>query len=392
MPAFSRRIEEEGLLLDNAPFLRQGQLDERAWLERFAAGPHPVRNPEQLLADLKAQAAANRLGERELRRLLGLAGRAEVLAYTGHVQTNAAEAVRRVIARLQPGRAAVELDDGSRIAVAVSVDRQERRARLDFSGTSPQQEGNHNAPLAITKAVALYVFRCLVGEDIPLNAGCFEPLELVVPEGSLLWPRPPAAVVAGNVETSQALANALFAALGVQAAAQGTMNNLSFGSERFQYYETICGGSGGGRDLDGRGFAGASAVQTHMTNSRLTDPEVLEQRFPVRLEAFAIRRGSGGAGRWPGGDGVVRRLRFLAPMTVGLLSGSRRVPPFGLAGGEPGLAGRNRLLRGGRERGDGGSDAGEILPGAAQVEVAAGDGLVIETPGGGGFGAADPAG
>jgi 5-oxoprolinase (ATP-hydrolysing) len=219
-----------------------------------------------------------------------------------------------------------------------------------------------------------------VGEDIPLNAGCFEPLELVVPEGSLLHPRPPAAVVAGNVETSQAIANALFAALGVQAAAQGTMNNLSFGTERFQYYETICGGCGAGRSPAVVGFAGASAVQSHMTNSRLTDPEVLEQRFPVRLEVFAIRRGSGGAGRWSGGDGVVRRLRFLAPMTVALLSGSRRVPPFGLAGGQPGLVGCNRLLRAG-------APAGEPLPGAAQIEVAAGDVLEIETPGGGGFGA-----
>ncbi|MEX1323154.1 MAG: hydantoinase B/oxoprolinase family protein, partial [Synechococcaceae cyanobacterium] len=383
MPPFSHCIADEGLLLDNAPFLRRGELDERAWLERFAAGPHPVRNPEQLLADLKAQAAANRLGARELRRLLQRAGRPEVEAYMAHVQANATEAVRRALDRLQPGRAEVELDDGSRIAVAVSLDRRRRRARVDFSGTSPQQSGNHNAPLAITKAVVLYVFRCLVGEDIPLNAGCFEPLELVVPEGSLLRPRPPAAVVAGNVETSQAIANALFAALGVQAAAQGTMNNLSFGDARVQYYETICGGCGGGRTPAGVGFAGASAVQSHMTNSRLTDPEVLEQRFPVRLETFAIRRGSGGAGRWPGGDGVVRRLRFLAPMTVALLSGSRRVPPFGLAGGEPGLPGRNRLLRAG--------GAGELLSGAAQVTVAAGDVLVVETPGGGGFGAADPA-
>ncbi|MFQ6538001.1 MULTISPECIES: hydantoinase B/oxoprolinase family protein [Aphanothece] len=382
MPAFSRRIEEEGLLLDNCSFLRAGRLDERAWLERFGEGEHPVRDPAQLLADLKAQAAANRLGVRELLRLLRLAGQAEVEAYMGHVQANAAEAVRRTIERLQPGHAAVELDDGSHIRVAVSLDHRRRRARIDFSGTSPQQDGNHNAPLAITKAVVLYVFRCLVGEDIPLNAGCFEPLELVVPEGSLLHPRPPAAVVAGNVETSQALANALFAALGVQAAAQGTMNNLSFGNERFQYYETICGGSGAGRDLRGRGFAGASAVQTHMTNSRLTDPEVLEQRFPVRLESFAIRRGSGGAGRWPGGDGVVRRLRFLAPMTVDLLSGSRRIPPAGLAGGGDAQPGTNRI-----ERADG---RGEPLGGRVELKVQPGDVLVIETPGGGGYGAAEP--
>ncbi len=393
MPPFSRCIEEEGLLLDNVPLLRGGQLDERAWLQRFAAGRHPVRNPQQLLADLKAQAAANRLGAHELRRLLRLAGRAEVEAYMAHVQANAAEAVRVALDQLQPGRAEVELDDGSRIAVAVSLDRRRRRARIDFSGTSPQQSGNHNAPLAITKAVVLYVFRCLVGADIPLNAGCFEPLELVVPEGSLLHPRPPAAVVAGNVETSQALANALFAALGIQAAAQGTMNNLSFGDAHVQYYETICGGSGGGRRPTGEGFAGASAVQSHMTNSRLTDPEVLEQRFPVRLERFAIRRGSGGRGRWPGGDGVVRRLRFLAPMTVALLCGSRRVAPCGLAGGEPGLVGRNRLLRSaGAPSGEGAGPAvEEALPGAAQIEVQAGDVLLIETPGGGGFGATDPA-
>ncbi|MEO1002547.1 MAG: hydantoinase B/oxoprolinase family protein [Cyanobacteria bacterium J06638_7] len=376
MPPFSRSIDEEGLLLDNVPLISRGQLQQRAWLERFAAGSHPVRNPEQLLADLKAQAAANRLGADELQHLLRLAGRPEVEAYMAHVQANAAEAVRRALEQLQPGRATVELDDGSRIAVAVSLDR--RRARIDFTGTSPQQGGNHNAPLAITKAVVLYVFRCLVGEDIPLNAGCFEPLELVVPEGSLLNPRPPAAVVAGNVETSQALANALFAALGIQAAAQGTMNNLSFGDARLQYYETICGGSGGGRTPAGQGFAGASAVQSHMTNSRLTDPEVLEQRFPVRLESFAIRRGSGGAGRWPGGDGVVRRLRFLTAMTVALLSGSRRVPPAGLAGGGDALPGENWI-----ERRDG---RRQPLAGLAELSVEAGDVLVIATPGGGGYG------
>ncbi|SBO41743.1 hydantoinase B/oxoprolinase family protein [Cyanobium sp. NIES-981] len=382
MPAFSRRIEEEGLLLDNQLFLHQGQLDEPAWRARFARGPHPVRNPDQLLADLQAQVAANRLGVAELQRLIDTAGLAEVRAYMGHVQANAAEAVRRVVARLQDGSARVSLDDGSCIAVQVRINRRRRVACLDFSGTSPQHPGNLNAPLAITRAVVLYVFRCLVGEAIPLNAGCFEPLELVVPPGSLLHPQPPAAVVAGNVETSQALANALFAALGVQAAAQGTMNNLSFGDGRVQYYETICGGTGGGRDLEGQGFAGASAVQSHMTNSRLTDPEVLEERLPVRLETFRIRRGSGGAGRWPGGDGVVRRLRFLAPMTVSLLSGSRRVPPFGLAGGEPGQPGRNRL-----EHADG---RVEHLPGSTEVQVEAGDGLLIETPGGGGYGPAQP--
>ncbi|MCP9838706.1 hydantoinase B/oxoprolinase family protein [Cyanobium sp. N.Huapi 1H5] len=384
MPPFSRRIEEEGLLLRHVPLLRQGQFDGAAWRQRLAAGPHPVRNPEQLLADLQAQVAANRLGESELQRLLSRDGTGEVSAYLGHVLANAAEAVRDAIASLRDGDHTVELDNGSRIVVAVRIDRAARRARIDFSGTSPQLEGNFNAPLAITKAAVLYVFRCLVGRPIPLNAGCFEPIELVVPEGCLLHPRPPAAVVAGNVETSQAVTNALFGALGVMAAAQGTMNNLSFGDAQRQYYETICGGTGAGVSSDGGGFAGASAVQSHMTNSRLTDPEILEDRFPVRLESFAIRRGSGGAGRWPGGDGVLRRLRFLAPMTVAILSGSRRVPPFGLAGGGDGAVGRNRL-----ERADGRL---EELAGCDQVGVQPGDLLEIATPGGGGFGAPDPGG
>ncbi len=384
MPPFSRRIDEEGLRLRHVPLLRRGQFDAAAWRERLAAGPHPVRNPDQLLADLQAQVAANRLGDSELQRLLEREGTDEVCAYMGHVLANAAEAVRDAIARLRDGDHSVELDNGSRIVVAVRIDRAARRARIDFSGTSPQQEGNFNAPLAITKAAVLYVFRCLVGRPIPLNAGCFEPIELVVPEGCLLHPLPPAAVVAGNVETSQAVTNALFGALGVMAAAQGTMNNLSFGDAQSQYYETICGGTGAGVLADGTGFAGASAVQSHMTNSRLTDPEILEDRFPVRLERFAFRRGSGGAGRWPGGDGVVRRLRFLAPMTASILSGSRRVPPFGLAGGGDGALGRNRL-----ERADGQL---EVLGGCAQVSVQPGDLLEIATPGGGGFGAPDAGG
>ena len=381
MPAFSRTIEQEGLRLDNLLFLHRGEIDITAWRRRFDQGPHPVRQPDQLLADLQAQVAANRLGVEELTGLIRAKGLAEVRAYMAHGQAHAAEAVRRVIDRLKDGSACVELDDGSRIVVAVHLDRQRRSALLDFRGTSPQHPGNLNAPLAITRAVALYVFRCLVGEPIPLNAGCFEPLELLVPPGCLLNPAPPAAVVAGNVETSQALANALFAALGVQAAAQGTMNNLSFGTAQIQYYETICGGTGGGRDLQGQGFAGASAVQSHMTNSRLTDPEVMEERLPIRIERFAIRRGSGGHGRWPGGDGVVRELRFLAPMTVSLLSGARRVAPAGLAGGQPGRVGSNRL-----EREDG---TVEILAGICEVAVEPGDRLVIETPGGGGYGAPD---
>jgi len=383
MPAFSRTIAEEGLLLDNQPFVQAGRFAEADWRQRLEAGPWPVRNPDQLLADLQAQVAANQLGVAQLQQLVERHGLAEVRAYARHGQAHAAAAVRRVLAQLREGRFRQELDGGSCIAVAITLDRRAGRARLDFSGTSPQRPDNFNAPLAVTKAAVLYVFRCLVGEAIPLNAGCLEPLELVVPEGCLLHPRPPAAVVAGNVEVSQALTNALFGALGVQAAAQGTMNNLSFGNARLQYYETLCGGTGGGRGLDGVGFAGAAAVQSHMTNSRLTDPEVLERRFPVRLEQFAIRRGSGGAGHWPGGDGVVRQLRCLEPLSLSLISGSRTVAPFGLAGGEPGACGRNLLLRvDGRV---------ETLPGCCALELQAGEALRIETPGGGGYGSV-PAG
>lgn len=381
MPPFSHDISEEGLLLDHVPLISGGHFEEASWRQRLLKGPYPVRNPDQLLADLQAQVAANRLGVAELQRLMALQGEAEVRAYMAHVQSNAAEAVRGVIDHLRDGAWSVELDDGGRIQVAVRIDRSRRRALVDFSGTSPQQGGNANAPLAITKAAVLYVFRCLVGQAIPLNAGCFEPIDLVVPPASLLWPDPPAAVVAGNVETSQAVVNALFGALGVMAAAQGTMNNLSFGNDRCQYYETICGGTGAGVLSDGQGFAGASGVQSHMTNSRLTDPEILEDRFPVRLERFALRRGSGGAGRWPGGDGVVRWLRFLEPMTAAIISGSRRVPPFGLAGGSAAKTGHNSLCRA-----DGSI---ENLPGSIAIAMAAGDVLRIETPGGGGYGQAD---
>ena len=373
MPPHSRSIAEEGLLLDNVPLLQRGVLDAQAWNQRLRAGPWPVRNPEQLLADLRAQLAANQLGVERLQALIGAEGLPRIQAAMAQVQQQAAEAVRRVLDRLADGRAEVELDGGERIAVAVQVDRAARTARIDFSGTAAQGSGNLNAPLAITKAVVLYVFRCLVEEPIPLNAGCFAPLELVVPRGCLLHPEAPAAVVAGNVETSQAVANALFEALGVMAAAQGTMNNLSFGNGDCQYYETICGGTGAGR-----GFAGADAVQSHMTNSRLTDPELLEERLPVRLERFAIRRGSGGAGRWRGGDGVIRELRALEPLTLSLLSGARRVAPAGLAGGEPGACGVNTLIgRDGQER---------SLPGSIALELQPGERVRIATPGGGGYG------
>jgi len=378
MPPFSRSILEEGLRLDNVPLIQDGRFDLGAWRQRLVGGEFPVRDPERLLADLQAQVAANRLGEAELHRLIEQRGGSEVVAFMGHVQCNAAEAVRLVIERLRPGRHAVELDDGSRIAVAIEPDLARRRVTVDFSGTSAQQAGNLNAPLAITKAVVLYVFRVLVARPIPLNAGCFAPIDLVVPPGCLLHPTFPAAVVGGNVETSQAVANALFGALGVLAAGQGTMNNLSFGNDHCQYYETVAGGSGAGMFSDGSGFAGCSAVQSHMTNSRLTDPEILEARFPVRLERFARRRGSGGIGRWRGGDGVVRLLRALEPITLAILSGSRRVAPFGLAGGGEGRCGRNALLR---------SDGGcEELGGSAQVAMQPGDGFLLETPGGGGWG------
>ncbi|MFM7652897.1 MAG: hydantoinase B/oxoprolinase family protein, partial [Vulcanococcus sp.] len=380
MPPHSRSIEEEGLLLDNAPLLDNGSFDKAFWREHLASGSWPVRNPDQLLADLRAQLAANQLGVERLQALIAAEGLPRIQAAMEQVQQQAAEAVRRVIDRLTDGSAVVDLDGGERIAVSVSVDRAARCARIDFSGTSAQQSSNLNAPLAITKAVVLYVFRCLVEESIPLNAGCFEPLELVVPRGCLLHPEPPAAVVAGNVETSQAVANALFAALGVMAAAQGTMNNLLLGNADCQYYETICGGTGAGRHADGRGFPGAAAVQSHMTNSRLTDPELLEERLPVRLVRFAIRRGSGGPGRWRGGDGVIRELCALEPLTLSLLTGSRQVAPFGLAGGGDGSCGVNRVIR---------ADGSEqILPGSIAVELAPGDRVCMATPGGGGYGVA----
>ena len=297
-----------------------------------------------------------------------------VNAYMRHVQDNAEEQVRRVLGVLKPGRFAYELDDGAVIKVRIDIDHQARSAVIDFTGTSPQQNTNFNAPSAVCKAAVLYVFRTLVDDDIPMNAGCLKPLQIVIPEGCMLNPRYPAAVVAGNVETSQVITDTLYGALGLMGAAQGTMNNFTFGNARYQYYETICGGAGAGPDFDG-----TDAVHTHMTNSRLTDPEVLEWRFPVLVESFAIRRGSGGPGRHRGGDGVVRRIRFREAMTAAILSGHRRVPPYGLAGGEPGAVGRNYVLR---------TDGSTVpLAGTGKIEMKPGDVFVIETPGGGGFGA-----
>lgn len=373
MPPHSTDISQEGVLIDNFLLVQQGQFREAELTTLLSAGPYPARNIHQNLADLQAQIAANERGVQELRRLVAHYGLPQVQAYMAHIQNNAEEAVRRVIDVLCDGEFTYTTDEGSQIQIRITIDNARRSARIDFTGTSPQQASNFNAPLAVVKAVVLYVFRTLVADDIPLNAGCLRPLEVVVPSGCLLHPEYPAAVVAGNVETSQAIANALYGALGVMAAAQGTMNNFTFGSDRYQYYETICGGSGAGPDFDG-----TDAVQTHMTNSRLTDPEVLEWRFPVLVETFAIRPHSGGDGRHRGGNGVIRRLQFREPMTAAILSSHRRVAPFGLQGGAPGKPGQNRL-----ERADG---TITMLDSRAEVPMATGDVFEIATPGGGGFG------
>jgi 5-oxoprolinase (ATP-hydrolysing) len=373
MPPGSRDIREEGALFSPLRIVRDGQLAEEVLRERLLAGPWPARNLPQNLADLRAQLAANTRGIREIERAARAHGLPVLLAYMRHVQDNAEACMRRAIRRLSDGRFRYALDNGQDIVVGVAIDRDRGEATVDFTGTSPQHANNFNAPRAVTTAAVLYVFRTLIEESIPLNAGCLRPLRIVLPRGSMLDPTWPHAVVAGNVETSQCIVDALYGALGLQAASQGTMNNLTFGNERYQYYETIAGGAGAGP-----GFHGASGVQTHMTNSRLTDPEILERRFPVLLRRFALRPGSGGAGEFRGGDGLVRRLEFRETMTVAILSNHRRVPPFGLAGGRPGQPGVNRLERRGR--------GSETLAATAEVEVQPGDCLQIETPGGGGFG------
>ena len=373
MPSNSTTLEEEGVLIDNFLLVSGGAFREAAFRALLASGPYPVRNPNQNLGDIKAQVAACARGAEELKRLMGVYGEEVVLAYMGHVCANAAASVRRMLASLPDGRFRCEADDGWAVEVAITVDREAQRARIDFTGTSAQQASNFNAPASICRAATLYVVRTLLDDDIPLNDGCLEPIDLIIPEGSMLKPRAPAAVVAGNVETSQVVTDALYGATGRLAAAQGTMNNFTFGDDARQYYETICGGSGAGP-----GFDGASAVQTHMTNSRLTDPEVLEFRYPVILEAFHIREGSGGDGKWRGGDGVVRKIRFREPMTASLLANRRRMAPFGLEGGAPGALGGGRV-----ERADG---TVQTLAATAEVELRAGDLMVIETPGGGGFG------
>jgi 5-oxoprolinase (ATP-hydrolysing) len=373
MPPYSTHIEEEGILLDNFQLVDRGHFRAPELRSILTSGKYPVRNYAQNVADLQAQIAANERGVRELNRIVEGYGLPKVEAYMQYVRENAEESVRRAIEVLTDGSFTYPMDNGVTIQVDVKIDRDRRSARIDFTGTSPQQPTNLNAPLAIAKAVVLYVFRTLVDDDIPLNAGCLQPLEIIVPPGCLLNPSYPAPVVAGNVETSQAIANALYGALGVMAAAQGTMNNFTFGNDRYQYYETICGGSGAGAN-----FNGTDAVQTHMTNSRLTDPEVLEWRFPVLVEEFSIRSGSGGSGQYQGGNGVIRRIRFRETMTAAILSGHRLVAPFGLQGGGAGAIGCNTI-----ERSDG---AIELLSSQAEVEMQPGDILAIVTPGGGGYG------
>ena len=383
MPPFSTRIEEEGVQINNFKLVDRGVLREAEMVALLSSGKYPSRNTQQNMADLNAQIAANEKGVQELRKMVGHFGLDVVQAYMRHVQDNAEESVRRVITRLKDGDFTLKLDNGAQIRVAIKVNAEERSAIIDFTGTSPQQVNNFNAPTAVCMAAVLYVFRTLVDDDIPLNAGCLKPLQVIIPQGSMLNPNPPASVVAGNVETSSCITNALYGALGVMAGSQCTMNNFTFGNVRYQYYETISGGSGAGTLLNAEGdavggFDGTSVVQTHMTNSRLTDPEIFEFRFPVRLDSYEIRAGSGGAGQWRGGNGGVRRVRFLEPMTASILSNGRTHGAFGMAGGQPGAVGMNRVLRA-----DGSvEDIGHI----GQAEMQVGDVFEITTPGGGGYG------
>jgi len=373
-PPMSRTLEEEGVVIDDFLLVDGGHFRETEFRALLSGAKYPARSPDVNVADIKAQVAANEKGVQELRRVVAQYGWTVVSAYMRHVMDNAEESVRRVIERLGSGRFDYRMDNGRHLRVAISVDNKTRSATVDFTGTGPQHEGNFNSPPAVTRAAVLYVFRCLVGDDIPLNDGCLKPLTLIIPPGTFLSPNPGAAVVAGNTEVSQATCNAIFGALGVIACSQATMNNFLFGDATRQYYETICGGTGAGP-----GFNGTSAIQTHMTNTRMTDPEVLELRYPVRQDLFAIRRGSGGTGQWTGGDGAVRRIRFLEPMTAVIVASRREVAPFGLAGGADGAPGRQWV-----ERADGTRTA---LTGTDRAELAPGDAFVIETPGGGGYGA-----
>ncbi|WP_169569373.1 hydantoinase B/oxoprolinase family protein [Sneathiella limimaris] len=374
-PPDSTHIEEEGVLIDNFLLARGGHFRDQKTREMLSSGKYPCRNVDQNIADLTAQIAANETGIRELRKMIDHFGIDVVSAYMGHVQDNAEETVRRVLDVLKDGAFEYELDTGAKIKVAITVDKENRSATVDFTGTSPQDKGNYNAPKAISKAAVLYVFRTLVDDEIPLNEGCLKPINIIVPEGSMLDPVYPAAVIAGNTEVSQCVTDCLYGALGVLASAQGTMNNFLYGNDKRQNYETICGGTGAGPD-----HPGTSAVHSHMTNTRMTDPEVLEWRFPVRVEEFSIRRGSGGEGKFKGGDGAIRRMRFMEPMTVTFLSLHRNTDPYGLAGGSPGARGENSVIRK-----DG---TVEILKGNDETEVGIDDVILIKTPGGGGYGKA----
>ena len=374
VPPNSKHIDEEGVLIDNFHLVAGGRLLEAECEELFTTAPYPTRNFRHNLGDLKAQIAANEKGARELRKMVAHYGLEVVHAYMGHVQDNAEESVRRVLDVLKDGSFTYEMDSTAKISVTIKVDKAAREAIVDFTGTAAQQNSNYNAPSAVCMAAVLYVFRLMVDDDIPLNGGCLKPIKVIIPEGSMLNPQYPAAVVAGNVETSQAITDTLLGALGLMGACQGTMNNFTFGNEAgYQNYETICGGAGAGPDFDG-----TSAVHTNMTNTRATDPEILEWRFPVLIESFSIRHGSGGGGRHRGGDGIIRRVHFREPMTAAIVSGHRRVPPYGMAGGEPGMVGRNYV-----ERADG---TVEALSWTDKAEMNPGDVFVIETPGGGGYG------
>ncbi len=374
-PPASKTLEEEGVIINDFLLVDGGTFREEPFRKLLASAKYPARSPDVNVADIKAQVAANEKGVQELSKVVAQFGWPTVSAYMRHVMDNAEESVRQVLGRIGGGSFDYRMDNGKPLHVAIHVDRASRSAVVDFTGTGEQDSGNFNSPPAVTQAAVLYVFRCLVGDDIPLNDGCLKPLRIIIPEGTFLSPRPGAAVVAGNTEVSQATCNAIFGALGSIACSQATMNNFLFGDATRQYYETICGGTGAGP-----GFNGTAAVQTHMTNTRMTDPEVLELRYPVRLDQFAIRRNSGGHGKWTGGDGAIRRVRFLEPMTAIIVSSRREVPPFGLAGGSDGAPGRQWV-----ERADGRLD---VLTGTDKTEVNPGDVFVIETPSGGGYGTA----
>jgi 5-oxoprolinase (ATP-hydrolysing) len=374
-PPDSRHIDEEGVLIDNFLLVKAGTLQDKAARTLLASGKYPCRNVDQNMADLAAQIAANATGVSELTKITQHFGLSVVHAYMRHVQDNAEESVRRVLDVLHDCDFTYPLDSGAQIKVVISVDKARREATIDFSGTSDQDEFNYNAPLAICHAVVLYVFRTLVGSNIPMNEGCLKPLNIVVPTGTMINPNAPAAVISGNTEVSQAIADTLYGALGVIAGSQGTMNNFVYGNDRLQNYETICGGAGAGN-----GFSGASAIHTHMTNTRMTDPEVLETRFPVRVEAFSIRQNSGGAGEYQGGNGITRKLRFLEEMTVTVLSSHRRLPPLGAQGGGAAACGVNSILRR-----DG---TVQTLAGNDAAEMQIGDIFEMNTPGGGGYGRA----